>query len=82
MSMTAILFYGVESFKQILNTLSTEGPMRNRVKIAQAVSEKKTFENYTTVYMHIAQGKGRQPSGDKILIVTKKFYYFNHILQI
>ena len=39
MSMAAILFNGVEPFKQIVNTLSTEGPMWNLVKIAPAVSE-------------------------------------------
>ena len=37
MGMAAILFNGAEPFKQILNTLSTEGPMWNLVKIAQAV---------------------------------------------
>ena len=33
----AILFDGAESFEQTGNTLLTEGPMRNHVKIAQAV---------------------------------------------
>ena len=36
----AILFSDAELFEQIDNTLSTEGPMWNLVKIAQAVSEK------------------------------------------
>ena len=40
MGMAAILFNGVEPFKQIINTLSAEGPMLKRDKIAQAVSEK------------------------------------------
>ena len=40
MGMTAILFRGAEPFEQIVNILSTEGPMRNLVKIVQAVSEK------------------------------------------
>ena len=35
--MTAILFSGAEPFKQISNTLSTEGPIWNLVKIAHAV---------------------------------------------
>ena len=39
--MAAILFNGAEPFKQIVNILSTEGPMRNLAKIAHAVSEKK-----------------------------------------
>ena len=40
MDMSAILFNGVETFEQIVNILSTEGPMRNLVKICRAVSEK------------------------------------------
>ena len=37
--MAAIVFSSAEPFKQIANTLSTEGPMWNMVKIAQVVSE-------------------------------------------
>ena len=48
-----------ELFEQIGNTLSTEGPMWNLVKIAQGVSEKKTFKNYTILYMHLAQRQGQ-----------------------
>ena len=49
MGMAAILFDGAEPFEQIGNTLLTEGPLWNLVKItqAQAVKEKKTFKNYT-----------------------------------
>ena len=66
MGMAAILFNGVEPFKQIINTLSTEGPMWNLVKIAHAVSEKK-FKNYTILYMYIAQGQGRiTPRGQNL----------------
>ena len=71
--MVAILFNGPEPFEQIGNTLLTDDPMWNLVKIAQAVSEKKT-------YMYIAQGQGQITPGDKIVITTKKFYYFNHSL--
>ena len=39
MGMVAILFNGAEPFKQIINTLLTESPMRNLMKITQAVSE-------------------------------------------
>ena len=53
--------------------------MWNLMKIAHLVSEKKTFDNYTILYMYIAQGQGQITL---ILIVTKKFYYFNHKLQI
>ena len=44
MGMAAILFNGLEPFKQIVNILSTKRPMWNLVKIAQAVSEKKPSE--------------------------------------
>ena len=59
MDMVAILFNGTEPFEQIGNTLSTGGPMWNLMKIAQAVSVKKTFKNYTILYMYTAQGQGQ-----------------------
>ena len=46
MDMAAILFNCAEPFEQIGNTLSTEGPIWNLVKIAQAVLEKKLLKNY------------------------------------
>ena len=49
MGMVAILFNFAEPFEQIGNTFLT-GPKWNLVKIAQAVSEKKTFKNFTHVY--------------------------------
>ena len=54
--MAAILFNGMEPFEEIGNTLSTEGPMWNLMKIAQAVSVKK-FKNRTVLYMYKAQGQ-------------------------
>ena len=66
-------------FKQIVNTLSTEGCMWNVVKITLAISEK-TFKNYTILYMYIGR-KADNPQGKK-QIISKKFYYFNHTLQI
>ena len=57
--MAAILLNGAEPFEQILSILSTESPMWNLVKIAQAVSEKKTFKSYTILYMYIAEGQGQ-----------------------
>ena len=78
--MATILFNGAEPFEQIGKSLWTEGPMWNLVKIAQAVSEKKTFKNYTILYMYIAQGQGQITPGDKFFIITKMFYYFNHSL--
>ena len=43
MGMAAILFIGAEPFDQIVNILSTEGPMWNLIKIVLDVPEKKTF---------------------------------------
>ena len=66
--MVAILFNGAESFEQIeqiVNTLSTEDSMWNVAKTAQVVSEKKTFKNYTILYMYIAKGQGMITSRDK-----------------
>ena len=51
MGMVAILFNGEEPFKHTVKTLSTEGPMWDLVKTAQTVLEKKTFKNYTDLYM-------------------------------
>ena len=66
MGMAAILFSGVKPFQEIVNTLSTECLMWNRVWIAQAVSKKKIFKNYTILYMYIAQGHGQiTPRGQK-----------------
>ena len=59
MGMAAILFNCAEPFEQISKTLLKGGPMWNLVKIAQTVSEKKTFKNYTILYMYIAQGQGQ-----------------------
>ena len=50
MGMAAILFNGTEPFEQIVNTLSTEGPIWNLVKIAQAVARMK-LKNYAILYM-------------------------------
>ena len=47
MGMVAILFNFVEPFEQIGNTLLTEGPLWNLVKIAKAVSEKRTLKIFT-----------------------------------
>ena len=48
------LVNGAEPSEQLEtdNTPSTEGPMWNLVKIGQAVSEKKTFKDYTILYMY------------------------------
>ena len=43
--------------------------MWNLLKIAQAVSEKKTFKNYTILYMYIAQWQGQ------ITLKGQKFDY-------
>ena len=59
MDMAAILFSCAEPNKTIGNTLLDRRPMRNLVKIAQAVLEKKTFKNNTILYMYIAQWQGQ-----------------------
>ena len=56
MGMAVVLLNDADPFEQLLNILSTEGPMRNLVIISQTVSEK-TFKNYTILYMYIAQGQ-------------------------
>ena len=52
--------------------------MYTLVKLGQADSEKRTFTDYMNLFKHIAQGQGQITTGNKILIVTKKFYNFNH----
>ena len=79
--MAAILFNRTEPLKQNVNTLLTEGPMCNLVKIAQAVSEK-TVKNFT-IFMHVYSPWARvdNPRGQNF-VCTEKNYYFNHTLQI
>ena len=59
MGMAAILFNSAEPFEQTDNIPSTQSPMYNLMKIGQAVSEKKTFKDYTLLYMYIPQGQGQ-----------------------
>ena len=80
MDMAAIVFNGAKPFEQLGNTLLTECPKKNLVKIPPAVSEKKTFKDYTILYMYIAQGQGQITLRGQSLIVTKMFYYFYHSL--
>ena len=68
MGNVAIVFNSADPFEQVVNILSTEGPMWNL-----AVSEK-TFKNYTMLYMYIAQGQGQTNPRGQILIVIKTFY--------
>ena len=58
----------------------TEGQRCNLVKIGQAVSEKNAFKDYEILYMYIAQVQGQITQKDKILIVNKRAYYFDHTL--
>ena len=71
MDMAAILFNGAEPFEQIVITLLIEGPMRNLVKIGQAVSEKKTFIDYMILHMYIALEHGQISPRDKLLFLTE-----------
>ena len=76
--MGAILFNGSELFGQIVNILSTDGPMRKLVKIVQAVSEK-MFIGFTILYMYIADWQG-QIIPKILTVANKQFYFFNHTL--
>ena len=52
------------------------------VKTGQVVSEKTTLKDYRTLYLDIAQWQGQIIHGEqKILIVTKKFYYIVNFSQ-
>ena len=60
MGTAAILLNGTELFEQIVNILSIESPMWttcmwNLVKTIQTVSEKKTFKDFTILYMYTVQ---------------------------
>ena len=79
MGMAAILFNHAEWFEQIDDMPSTEGPVWYLVKIGLAVL-KKTYKIYQILCMYIAQGQGQITLGDKILIVTERVSYFDHIL--
>ena len=60
--MAAIFMNGAELFEQIVViTLLKEGLERNLVKICLAVSEKKTFKDYTILCMYVAQEQGQIP---------------------
>ena len=62
-----------------LNKL-TEGPLEPLVKSGQVVSEKKTFKDYTILYMYIAQGQKQITSRGYNFNCIYTFYYFNHTL--
>ena len=49
--MAAILFNDTEQFEQFDNTPLIKGPVWNLVKIGQAVSEKKTFQDQENLCM-------------------------------
>ena len=82
MGIAVIFFSGAEPFGQIVNIPSTEGLMRNLVKIDRAVSEEETFKDYIILYMFIAPPPPlpytHTTPGDKMLIVIKMLCFFNH----
>ena len=83
--MAVILFNGTEPFERTVNTFLTEGligPMWNLVNIRPAIKEKKTYKDYMILYIYVTQGQRQITPGDKILIVTNKFYHFNHTLYV
>ena len=78
-------FFPYMSMVDCLNKLIiplTESLMWNLVKIGQAVSEKKMFKDYDILYMHTALGQGQITLWDKIFVVTKGCYYFDHTLEV
>ena len=66
MGMAAILFNGAEPFDQIVNILSTEGPMWNLVYIVHAVSEKKTFKDFTILTRVVRRQRSSPERADRI----------------
>ena len=50
MGIAAILFSGAESYEKSVNTPSSEGPMRNLVKVDEIVSET-IFKDLMISYM-------------------------------
>ena len=57
----AAMFNGAEPFekKKTVNIRSIEGPMWNLVEIVRAISEQKTFKDFTILCMYIAKGQGQ-----------------------
>ena len=53
--MAAILFNGAKPFEQIVNIQAKFG------ENLQVVSEKKTFKDFTTSYIYVAQGQEQIP---------------------
>ena len=67
----------VNHINKLMLPLSEDlGPIRN-----QAVSEK-TSKNYMILYIYIAQEQGHITLGNKVLIVTKSIFSFDHTLQV
>ena len=77
--MAVILFNGAEPFEKNINIVSTEGPMWNLVKTVQAVSEKKTFKDFTILYMYKSQVQG-QITPKILTVANEQFNVFNHTL--
>ena len=79
MGMVAILLSGAEPFEQIANTLSTECPMRNLMKIAPEVLVK-TFENKMATVVTILDFQSAQsfpqPKEASYEIKSKRFSSF------
>ena len=79
MGMAAILFNGAKPFDQIVNTISTKGPMWIWLKLLMSL-QRRNSKKYTILFLYIAQGQGQIIPGEQILIVTKKIFCFNHTL--
>ena len=80
MGMAAILLNGLEPFEQNCQYPFDRRPYVNYVKSSktvQAVSEKKSFKDFTILKVYSPRAWADSP---KLLTVAKQFYYFNHTL--
>ena len=75
MGMVAILFNGVEPFDRWLHVKSGEN-------WSSSFREEDVLRLHDFKHVILPRGKSQKFPVDKILIVTKKFYYFNYTLEI
>ena len=74
MGMVAFLFSGVDLFDRRLHVKSGENWSRSFREDVQRLDDFK--------HVLLPRVKGKKLPGDRVLIVTKTFYYFNHTLKI
>ena len=74
MGMAAILFNSANHLNKLIvpHVKSSENGKR--------FERRRHLKNYTILYMYKVQGQGQISPGAKALIITNKFYCFNHTL--